>query len=540
MERAFAKTGFTAAFRIDFSGAAADEPLCDAGAFRIAIRMAGRDPDLARYDRDGGNYLKFPLPDGSCPVVEATMDGLRVGIPLGLLARPDGTHDVVVNLADTHFSITVDAHVDDDMLSAPAPARPLSGPETLSPRVASVRVSSPALPDALGRVPDSRPVRRSVQYWTPDGHDAWVGDVAPGVFGGRLHVFYLFDRRHHGSKRGAGGHFFAHLSSADLAHWDEHPHAVPLEEWWTTLGTGTPFEKDGKLCLSYGLHTDRIVKDGSRPAGGTWAVSGDGIRFSKTGRIFADTQNPSVFNRPGGGFELVAGYGDAQGLFRSEDLERWSLFDGALPFRGDCPSLFDWHGRRYLLQGFSHMACSPDGSTGSFADWSAEPDAACDGLSVPMVVPWKDDRRLYVGWLRHPAGWGGWLVFRELVFHPDGRIGMKWVPEIAPPVPPRTFRSEAGAPFERRFKREDGGPALVLRVDPAKREAAFFDDAPAPVFDERWKADNVRIGALRGVGGAYDVRVVVWYHQKADATIFDAEIAGGRTLVCRRGGRYRD
>ena len=534
-----AQTGFTAAFRIDLGGIAGDEALFEAGPLRLALRMAGADPALEKYDRDGGNYLSFPLADGSCPVVEATLAGLRVGIPVGLLAKPEGAHDVVVHSERSHLSIAVDGHVDDDMLSEPAVEADLSAPRTVSPRVASARVSVPALPDALGRAPDARPVERSIQYWTPDGHDAWVGDVAPGVFDGRLHVFYLFDRRHHGSKRGAGGHWFAHLSSADLSRWDEHPPAVPIEAWWETLGTGTPFTKDGRLCLAYGLHTDRIVKDGSRPTGGTYAVSDDGIRFAKTGTIFTDVQNPSVYDRPGGGYEFVAGYGAAGGLFRSDDLARWTLFDGALPFRGDCPSLFDWRGRRYLLQGFSHFACSPDGAPGTFADRSAEPDAPYDGLSVPMVVPWKDDRRLYVGWLMHPAGWGGWLVFRELVAHPDGRLGMKWVPEIAPPVPPQDFRAAAGEPFERRFEREDGGPALVLRIDPARREASFADDVPAPAFDERWKARNVRIGAVRGLDGAYGVRLVVWYDRKAGATIFDAEIAGGRTLVCRRRGRYR-
>ena len=38
-----------------------------------------------------------------------------------------------------------------------------------------------------------------------------------------------------------GGHCFAHLSSRDLVHWEEHPLAVPLDDWWTTIGTGTPF-----------------------------------------------------------------------------------------------------------------------------------------------------------------------------------------------------------------------------------------------------------------------------------------------------------
>ena len=197
------------------------------------------------------------------------------------------------------------------------------------------------------------------------------------------------------------------------------------------------------------------------------------------------------------------------------------------------------------------MACSPDGAPGSFADWSSEPDAAYDGLSVPMVVPWNGDRRLYIGWLRHSegagtrpsviAGWGGWLVFRELVTHPDGHLGMKWVPEIEPPTAPRTFHVAPGRGFKCRFSRVGGrgdAPPLVLAVDPAMREAWFADDTPEAVFGKRCEAQNVKIGGLRGIDGAYDVRVVVHYDPKADATIFDAEIGGERTLICRRAGRY--
>ena len=536
------QTGFEAAFRIDLGGAAADEPLCDAGAFRLAIRMAGTPEALARYDRFAGNYLNFPLPDGSCPVVEATMDGLRVGIPLGLLDRPDGEHDVVVRFARTHFSIAVDGRVDDDMLPAPAPARAPAGPEPLSPRVKSATLSVPAPPDAPGRVPDSRPLRRSVQYWTPDGHDAWVGDVALGTWRGRLHVFYLFDRRHHGSKGGAGGHFFAHLSSADLAHWDEHPPAVPIEEWWETVGTGTPFVHEGRLCLAYGLHTERLSKDTGLPAGATYAVSEDGIRFRKTGRIVHPTRNPTIYNRADGLLGLAAGYDGQSGLWTAARPEgAWTLRDATLPTRGDCPCPFEWNGHHYVFQGFGGFAHSATGAPGTWEDWAAAGLAPYDGLAVPMVAPFGANRRILAGWLGYhdEAWWGGWLVFRELVRFPDGTLGTKWVPEIEPPSPPETFATEPGRPLRVAFPREDAdGPALVFRLDPEARTASFADDVPAPRFGALHSANNVRIGRLPDLGHGAAVRILRHYDPKGDATIFDAEIGGVRTLICRRRGRH--
>ena len=544
------KSGFTIRCQVDFSNVTAYEPLYEVGPVRtgftpvrLAFRIAGRTKGLEQYDNRLGNYLNFPLPDGSCPVIEATLcaRGGRVGIPLGALARPDGVHEVTLNFSPPHWTICVDGVQDDDMPPAPdAVAGLLDAKErTLSPRVKKAEFTSPARPDALPQMPDSRRITRSIQYWTPDDPNAWVGDVAPGLWRGRLHVFYLFDRRHHGSGGGTGRHYFAHLSTADLVKWDEHPHAVPIEEWWETLGTGTPFVKDGKLHLAYGLHTSRLTKDPAYPIGGTYAESEDGIHFVKSGKIITEAQNPSIYNIPGGGFELVTSYGGVKGIFRSDDLVNWKLYDDKLPFRSDCPSLFDWHGHRYLLQGFTKMAYSPDGAPVSFIDWTNEPDIAYEGLSVPMVVPWKGDRRLYIGWMRHLAGWGGWLVFRELVFYPDGHLGLKWVPEIQPPVPPVIYRAQAGERLVLKFVAEDNRPTLVLTVDPMRREASFADDVPAPKFALPHQAENFKIGGLRCADGAYEVKLVVWHDRKADATIFDAEIGGERTMICRRPGKFK-
>ena len=529
---------FTVRCKIDLSGVAADEPLYEVGPLRLAFRMAGKDEGLRKYDMSFGNYLNFPLPDGSCPVIEATMYGLRVGIPLGFLKRRDGVHDVRLFCAKSHLTIEVEGHFDDDMFRLPTVKADLSAPKALSSRVKSAEVA--VLAGAPGGVNFSRPVDKSIQYWTPPDHNAWVGDVSPGVHQGRLHVFYLFDRRHHKSKQGAGGHYYAHLSSDDLVHWTEHPVAVPIEGWWETLGTGTPFSKDGKLCLSYGLHTSRITKDPLYPIGGTYAESEDGIHFVKSGKIVNAAQNPSIYSIPGGGFELVTSYGGVKGIFRSDDLVSWRIHDDNLPFRGDCPSLFDWHGHRYLIQGFQNMAYSPDGTPGSFIDWTNEPDIVYEGLSVPMVVPWKGDRRLYIGWMKHLAGWGGWLVFRELVYYPDGHLGLKWVPEIKPPVAPVAYRAGAGEKLVRKFAAEGGSPALVLTVDPATREASFVDDVPTPKFSRTSHAQNIKIGGLRCVDGAYEVKLVAWYDSKADATIFDAEIGGARTMICRRAGKFKE
>ena len=64
---------FTIRLKVDFTGVAADESIYEAGPVRLALRMAGHAPELEEYDGRRGNYLHFPMPDGSCPVVEATI-----------------------------------------------------------------------------------------------------------------------------------------------------------------------------------------------------------------------------------------------------------------------------------------------------------------------------------------------------------------------------------------------------------------------------------------------------------------------------------
>ena len=541
------KEGFAVRLKVDLADVRADEALWSFGPARLALRLAGRDKSLLRYDRAGGNYLNFPLKDGACPVLEATVSAQagRAGIPLAVLDASRKLHDVVVRWAPPRWEITVDGTQVDEDFPMPAHA-PVAWKGDLKARVHSARVSAETVDLGAVCAPDAhdagtRPIDGPVQYWTPAGHNRWVGDVAPAYLDGKLHVFYLIDRRHHGSGSGTGRHQFAHLVTEDLVHWTELPLAVPVREWWQTCGTGTPFLKDGKVAIAYGWHTSRYgdpAKD--KPLGGTYAVSDDGVHFANAGVMISDAQNPSIYNRADGSYELVTSYGGSIGIFRSSNLLDWKLYDDKLPFRGDCPSLFDWHGHRYLLQGFVNMAYSPDGTPGSFVNWTQEPDKLYDGLGVPMVASWKGDRRLYMGWLNHVHGWGGWLVFREVVYYPDGHLGLKWVPEIAPPVPPRTFQGAKGTRFERRFRPQGTGPALLLSVDPAARTASFGDDVPGVKFGEARSGHNVRIGGVRGLDADYAVKVVVYYDAKSDATIFDAEIAGQRTLICRRAGRFTE
>lgn len=381
------------------------------------------------------------------------------------------------------------------------------------------------------------------QYWTPQGEDTWVGDVSMLTFNGRLHLFYLKDRHHHGVAEGMGCHGFGHISAtSELTDWMEYPDALPVTEWWQSLGTGTPFVKDGKLCLAYGLHTERVPgwKELKLPAGATWAESEDGIHFKPSGVIFHETRNPTVFNREDGLFGMIVGYKDANGngvggMLASKDLREWKIIDAGLPGKGDCPCYFIWNGHHYLLQGFTQFFHSKTGVPGSWENWAEAGDDPYDGLSVPMVCEIANGRRILAGWIRHPYGWGGWLAFRELRQRSDGRIDMCWPSEMRFPVAEHRFA--AGEKAIVAYHSVCGHKPIFLSVDPVARTAEWKSGAESKgkhAYDLR----VVSIRNVRGLDSPYRVKVIAWYDERHDVTIFDAEIAGKRTLVTRRFGRY--
>ena len=392
--------------------------------------------------------------------------------------------------------------------------------------------------DAI-HAPDSHPLAGCPQYWTPPENDTWVGDVVLGTFRGRLHVFYLKDRHHHKSAEGMGCHLFAHLSAKDdLTDWMEHPDAVPLTEWWQTVGTGTPFVKDDRLCLAYGYHTERVDgwKELKLPAGATWSESDDAVHFKPSGVFFHETRNPTVYNRPDGRFGMVTGYAGMGGMYVSDDLLKWEPVDEKLPGRGDCPCYFTWNGHHYLIQNFTQMFHSASGKPGTWEDWGASGDDVYEGLAVPMVCEIADGRRLMAGWLMHPEGWGGWLVFRELKQEPDGRLALRWPKGLATPVAkPDVHLFGANQSAAISYRTVQGHKKLTLAIDAQAKTAAWTSgkERKHPCHGEEFVIRNVR-----GLDGPYEVRVSAWYDARHDTTIFDAEIAGRRTLVTRRYGRY--
>lgn len=569
----------------------------------LSVRLRQSDP----LDRGPQNYPAFKMPDGSVPVLEATVvlhspehptwRNMTIGIPLAMLKRPSGKHEIVLHFSGVRWTMYVDGELLDNDFPFGQPQWADRNTWQLDAEyVKSAALYLPAIP------PEAKPVRSSnpspgIQYWTPPGHNSWVGDVVTCFHKGRYHVFYLYDRRHHQSKFGCGAHYFEHLSTADFQTWTEHEAATPLEAPWECIGTGTPFVFNDRLHLSYGLHTTRIYPPeqttlpaqwaylntngftGSfdrattpgMPAGSTYSVSTDGVsQFKRSGVMFHPCENPSVYTDPGGKLRLMANY-RSRGIWESESVDGgWRCLSPDFPPGGDCTFYFHWGKFDYILGGFKDLwskpATAPDSA---YTDVVRQGLDFYDGANVPAITEIPGGRFLMAAWIPI-RGWGGPLIIRELAQFPDGRIGSKWMREITPATPPhQTLAARVAEPAT--FPVAGKSFMLVFNVQPAETKKgkiglsflpeegeqaacelqlrledlrAQFGPGSLTRFADNEKslreggqpqaAHNFAIENLIGLDQPFTVRVLVKHGDKLGGSLIDAEIAGQRTMISYR------
>ena len=556
------------------------------------------------FDRNKQNYPAYKMQDGTVPVLEAGlelkspvdghMERMTVGIPLAMLEQPWGEHEVVLNFSGVHWTMYVDGQLLDNDF-------PLGYP--LVEKMERWKIDTAFVSQAKLFYPAIQPERMDgtqaglqpqVQFWTPTGHNAWVGDVVSLYHDGTYHLFYLYDRRGHQSKFGRGGHYFEHLSTKDFRNWTEHEAAVPIEEQWETFGTGTPFVFNNQLCISYGYHTTRIypreqttlpelykyLEDNGHTgnfdrhqmsgvaAGSSYSVSDDGIHFRKTGILFHPCENPSIYTDPKGDLKMLANYG-ARGTWASDSVSGgWHCLDENFPLGGDCTFFFHWGDYDYIIGGFTRLwskqTAQPDSA---YQDVVATGTDFYNGSCVPTITEIFDNRFVMAGWMWMKA-WGGPLVIHELVQLPDGRIGTKWMDELVPitssavvtladnlmeiePVPSTSFLLT----FEATPLTADGKLSVNLlpatdngmqdacewRLDGADKRAqySFVGNGSSRERSLReggapQQGRNYAIENLLSTDKPFEIRMVVKASDKFDGSMVDTEIAGQRTMVSYR------
>lgn len=291
-----------------------------------------------------------------------------------------------------------------------------------------------------------------LQYWKPQGWNTSAGDAMPMFDGETFHVYFLFDRRHHKSKWGLGAHQWAHVASTDLIHWKQYPMALGItDESEGSICTGSVFCNNGKYYAFYATRkADRSEQLGV-------AISDDGIHFTKVlPTPFAEPQSPYrrgtnrdpfVFlDHTSGQYKMLvtAELGDpplfhrggALELLQSPDLKVWNpeppfLVPDYASAQPECSDWFEWNDWYYLSFGQDgatryRMSRSADGPWLTPAqDLLDDPQAR-----VMKTAPFKKNRRIAAGFVAE-QGFGGHLIFRELVQNQDGTLGTKFPDEMS-------------------------------------------------------------------------------------------------------------
>jgi len=297
---------------------------------------------------------------------------------------------------------------------------------------------------------DDRPI---TQYWKPKGHNTNVGDCMPFYHDEMFHLYYLLDRRHHRSKWGFGAHQWAHASTPDLIQWTNHPLALSItEEQECSVCTGSVIFYQG---MYYAYYATRLQKIGECLS---LATSINGIHFTKTTpnpfalpeppyrkgpyrdpAIFYDKQEELFHLLITAELEIsdLAGRGGCLAHLVSTDLKNWDLKD---PFivpghigQPECPDYFSWNDWYYLI--FSiHGIARYRMSRKPFGPWFNPKTDVFDGFQVRVLktAPFKNGRRIGTAFLPD-SGYGGGVVFREIVQFEDGTLGTKFVEELIPP-----------------------------------------------------------------------------------------------------------
>lgn len=292
-----------------------------------------------------------------------------------------------------------------------------------------------------------------IQYWAPELGKNNVGDCMPFSDQGIYHLFYLKDRHQHQSKWGKGAHQFAHISSTDLIHWQEHPLAVEItHQWEGSICTGSVIRADDTYYIFYAVR----MMDGSS-AKISWATSRDCIHFVKSEQYFTLTapyettsvRDPEVFLGKDGKYHMLVttNWEMAEPVERngclahlvSDDLRNWEQKE---PFlipgytdQPECCDYFEWNGWYYLI--FSNYGTAKYRySEHPFGPWLCPENEIIDGLlyRVPKTADFHG-RRIAAGFLcinTEGSSYAGSLVLRELKQHGDGTLKTCFVKELTP------------------------------------------------------------------------------------------------------------
>lgn len=445
------------------------------GLINISQRVLKPDERASlSYYEQGECYFQKTDENGCVPIVEVRMnfqseshpDWKEMKLGINVLMYDITKKNLYIVFDGVNFRLVYDGVVVNNdfpfgILGEPTDKKVKVGGELISDIAFSVEISKAKY------YRKTEVLDRKLNFYTPNGHNNFIGDVVNFYRSGIYHLLYMPDRHHHANRWGCGGHRFEHMITRNFIDWEDVGPIWNVTEQWQSVGTGTMFFHNGKYYAAYGLHTDRTMprdrvcnreiaeyaksrgetktitygelkKRGMYPSGANYSVSSDGVHFTCGEKVFSSCENPSIYS-DGNKLVMYAGYGDCSVWGADEvdgpwkplnDLKFECYENSTMRNSSECPSFFEWNGYKYLIMGFTGFWRTEKNSD-EYIEYASKGFDVYEGLCVPMAAKTDDNRVVIAGWIGG-MGWGSAIVHRELVQYENGDVGMKWLPELFP------------------------------------------------------------------------------------------------------------
>jgi len=304
----------------------------------------------------------------------------------------------------------------------------------------------------------------NMQYFKPVGNNLFVGDCIPFFHDGTYYLYWLIDSAHHSALNGLGGHQWVLSTTKDLKHWTNYPIAIGIdEEWEKSICTGSVVYADKKF---YAFYATRLINDGKTNEQLSYAISNDGIHFTKQtpnpfytsapGYSKRDFRDPKVFVDANGNFNLFVSSKQDSALMQpasgclvhltSKDLKNWNVQPPILtgqPSVPECPDYFYWKGWYYLVYSDNSNTYYVK-SKNALGPWEEPRYQALneDWSNVVKTAEFTNGRRIAAAWIPSKKDskddgqerFGGNTVFREVIQREDGTLDTKFPSELIPPA----------------------------------------------------------------------------------------------------------
>lgn len=294
----------------------------------------------------------------------------------------------------------------------------------------------------------------------------WMND--PNGFGyafGKYQLFYQF----HPYSSAWGPMHWGHYQSSDLVKWELMPTALAPDTAFDANGcfSGTSIVHNDKMYLMYTAVLDPFQTQ-------ALAVSDDGIKFTKRGRVISsdatppdssknDFRDPKVFRRGDSFYALIGSKSNAgEGqilLYKSADLMQWQYVGVAHRDRRtngiyECPDLATFGDKDVLItspQGFAtnewrhenlhsnlYMVGNLNTETGKFTvENEDEIDSGLD-FYAPQTMSSPDGRTIMIAWMQmwsrslptQAHGWAGAMILPRELSLVNGKLYQKPIREI--------------------------------------------------------------------------------------------------------------